>query len=105
MRSAIPRHRGRLRDRSGRLAGTRKSWAKRFMDMPRSSKVSLRMAPGWTGASLALAVVFGRLLAALLRVGQSEGRQKLSQAVQELSPVLETQPANAAYDQAVIQGE
>src|ERR1035441_8866764 len=37
-----------------RLAGTRSSWARRFMEMPRSSKVSLRMAPGWTGASLAV---------------------------------------------------
>src|ERR1035438_8302972 len=35
-----------------RLAGTPNSCARRFMEMPRSAKVSLRMAPGWTGASL-----------------------------------------------------
>jgi hypothetical protein len=43
--------------------------------------------------------------AAVRRVGKSEWWQKLSQAIQELLPILGTQPANAAYDQAVIQGE
>jgi len=39
------------------------------------------------------------------RVAKSEWRQKLSQTIQKLLPILGTQPANAAYDQAVIQGE
>src|ERR1035438_2085635 len=45
-----------------RLAGTCSAWASRFMLIPKSSSVSLRIAPGWMGASLkrpaVLAVMF-----------------------------------------------